>query len=30
VLEEAKKYVKIRKLGVWGRSMGAATAIMMA
>lgn len=30
MIEEARKYMKIKKLVVWGRSMGAATAIMIA
>lgn len=30
VIEEAKKHIQIKKLAIWGRSMGAATAILMA
>lgn len=30
VLREAYKYIDIQKLTIWGRSMGAATAIMFA
>jgi pimeloyl-ACP methyl ester carboxylesterase len=30
VVEEVKKYISVKRLTVWGRSMGAVTAIMMA